>query len=230
MRYTGAMSMPPYTLIRSRRRTTALIVTPEARLVVRAPLRASDAVIEKFVRAHEAWIARAMERARRLPAPPARHFAHGEYVPYLGVSYPLTVAAHAARPLAFSPATGFVMRARDCAKARALFEAWYRAAAREYIGARAAALSQKYGISYRAVKITAARRRWGSCSSAGTLNFSWRCVMAPSRVVDYIVAHELAHRSHMNHGPRFWRLVEAMHPTYRADRSVLVRHGAFFTL
>jgi predicted metal-dependent hydrolase len=68
------------------------------------------------------------------------------------------------------------------------------------------------------------RSRWGSCSTQGRISFSWRLVMAPEAVVDYVVAHEVAHLAEMNHGPRFWRLVEALMPDSAAPRAWLKRH------
>ena len=69
------------------------------------------------------------------------------------------------------------------------------------------------------------KSRWGSCSSTGALSFSWRLVMAPEAVVDYVVAHEVAHLVEMNHGPRFWRLTQSLLPEDMApQRAWLKRH------
>ena len=68
--------------------------------------------------------------------------------------------------------------------------------------------------------------RWGSCSTSGALSFSWRLVLAPPFVLDYLAAHEVAHLGHMNHGPRFWALVERTMPRHEEARSWLRRHGA----
>ncbi|HEY6670114.1 MAG TPA: M48 family metallopeptidase, partial [Methyloceanibacter sp.] len=68
--------------------------------------------------------------------------------------------------------------------------------------------------------------RWGSCSTSGALSFSWRLVLAPPFVLDYLAAHEVAHLGHMNHGPRFWALVERSMPRHEEARSWLKKHGA----
>ncbi|MGV1014948.1 MAG: M48 family metallopeptidase, partial [Methyloceanibacter sp.] len=68
--------------------------------------------------------------------------------------------------------------------------------------------------------------RWGSCSTTGALSFSWRLVLAPPFVLDYLAAHEVAHLAHMNHGPRFWALVARTMPRYEAARSWLHKHGS----
>jgi predicted metal-dependent hydrolase len=69
------------------------------------------------------------------------------------------------------------------------------------------------------------RARWGSCSAAGRIRYSWRLVLAPEKVLDYVVAHEVAHLAEMNHSPRFWRLVGTLHDSWQHDRSWLERHG-----
>jgi predicted metal-dependent hydrolase len=69
------------------------------------------------------------------------------------------------------------------------------------------------------------RSRWGSCSSKGALNFNWRLVLAPHDVLDYVVVHEICHLVELNHGPRFWRLVERRRPNYRDSKRWLDEHG-----
>ena len=74
------------------------------------------------------------------------------------------------------------------------------------------------------VTVRDTKSRWGSCSARGCLSFSWRLVLAPESVVDYVVAHEVAHLAEMNHGPRFWRLVQSLTPDCAAPRAWLNRH------
>lgn len=76
------------------------------------------------------------------------------------------------------------------------------------------------------ISIGDAKSRWGSCAASGNIKFSWRLIMAPKAVMDYVAAHEIAHLVELNHGPRFWRLVEDLHPTFAADRAWLHQHGA----
>ncbi|MET3598158.1 M48 family metallopeptidase [Martelella mangrovi] len=83
------------------------------------------------------------------------------------------------------------------------------------------------GRSYAAISFKDTRSRWGSCSSAGNLNFSWRIAMAPLFVVDYLAAHEVAHLSEMNHGPRFWALCEKLCPQTPQARQWLKNEGSF---
>lgn len=85
-----------------------------------------------------------------------------------------------------------------------------RLAAAGYLPQRLAELARQHGVSYRRLTIRNVRTRWGSCSSAGGINLSLWLMIAPARLVDYVIIHELAHRREMNHGPGFWQEVDRM--------------------
>jgi predicted metal-dependent hydrolase len=112
---------------------------------------------------------------------------------------------------------GFVpRRVRDFLRAEAL----------RRIAVRARPHAEALGVVPRAIRLKDTKSRWGSCAPDRTLAFSWRLVMAPDWVLDYVVAHELAHLREMNHSPRFWALVEARTPHREAATEWLRRHGA----
>jgi hypothetical protein len=98
--------------------------------------------------------------------------------------------------------------------------------AREELARRARPLAARIGRKIARVSVRDTKSRWGSCSSSGNLSFSWRLIFAPEGVVDYVVAHEVAHLAEMNHGPRFWRLVENLAPGNARPRAWLDRHRA----
>jgi hypothetical protein len=91
----------------------------------------------------------------------------------------------------------------------------YTLAAKAHLPERAAYYAAQMGVTPAAVKVNGAKTRWGSCSSKGSLNFSWRLMMADDGVVDYLVVHELAHLKEMNHSPRFWAIVQNVLPDYK---------------
>ena len=103
---------------------------------------------------------------------------------------------------------------------------WLIAEARREIGERANALAARIDRPIRRLAIRDTATRWGSCSAAGGLSFSWRLVLAPPRVLDYVVAHEVAHLREMNHGGRFWRLVHELAGDPMAERAWLRRNGS----
>ncbi len=221
------MSSFSYQIVRSRRKTVSIIVYRDGRVVVRAPLRLSERAIRDLVVGKKDWIAsRQAEFARKQI--PARQFAPGETFLYLGQAFPLVITA-VQRP-ALRLTTQFELSRSYLPRARQVFERWYRLQAAQVIGERVALFAAQFNLRYQSVRIGAARTRWGSCSSKGALNFTWRLVMAPLDVVDYVVIHELAHLVVPNHSAAFWRQVESMLPDYRARRDWLKQHGHTLTL
>ncbi len=101
----------------------------------------------------------------------------------------------------------------------------YRKAAKQYIYERVEYYLPFTGGSYTALRIGDQKTRWGSCSSNKTLSFSWRLMLAPPRVLDYVVIHELCHLTYMNHSKEFWAKVESIDPDYREHRKWLKENG-----
>lgn len=220
--------MNAYRLIRSRRRTIALIVQNDGGVVVRAPLRAPEEVIRQFVESKAEWIRKQQGRARRLAAALARDYVDGETFLFLGQAYPLKIV----------PPRRPALRLTDCfelarpaqPQAEAVFIRWYRARAAEILPERVRLLAARYGCRPGGVRITSARTRWGSCSVRGTLSFPWRLVMAPPTVIDYVIVHELAHLEIRNHSPKFWARVAEWMPDYKQQVAWLRRNGRLLTL
>ena len=107
---------------------------------------------------------------------------------------------------------------------------WYKIQARKIIHDRVKHLSQLAGLHYNTMSITDTSTRWGSCSSDKNLHFNWKLIMSPPPIIDYVVAHELAHLTEMNHSRAFWETVRHMFPLYRQYRTWLKRHGHTLTI
>jgi predicted metal-dependent hydrolase len=104
---------------------------------------------------------------------------------------------------------------------------WYRSRARSVLKDTIERESERLGLTgWTRIRVGDPRGRWGSCSTRGTLSFSWRLVMTPPDVLGYVVVHELCHLRHMNHSPRFWGLLDEAWPTRREQQEWLRRHGA----
>jgi len=217
-------------IIRSDRRSIGIEIARDASLIVRAPKKTSLEAIEKVVSAKREWIAEKQQIMRqRLESIPNRAFTGGETFPLLGKEYPLFITENAMPHLSFS-GTKFVLKKRYQGQARRLFFVWYRKKASEIIPPRVEHYARLHSISYKKINISWAANRWGSASSQGTLNFSWRLVMAPISVIDYVVAHELAHLVEQNHSRRFWDKVLDMYPNYQRARQWLAENGHTLTL
>ncbi len=211
-------------IIRSKRRTLALQVAKDATLIVRAPLRLSEDFIEKFIRKNLPWIHKKQELARASAPLAPRQFREGEEFLYLGGRYRLVLAGGGMAPPLLLENSEFRLRPEYLENARGEFMAWYRARALEVLNQRVEFYSGTAGFKAGRIKINDARTRWGSCSPERNLNFSWRLIMAPAEVLDYVVVHELAHTVELNHSRKFWARVEKILPRYREARAWLRKH------
>lgn len=97
--------------------------------------------------------------------------------------------------------------------------------AEKYIIPRTHQLAKKMETTFGNITLRQQKTRWGSCSSKGNLNFNWRLVHAPTEIIDYVIIHELAHRTHLDHSAAFWSLVSKYDPAYHTHRGWLKRHG-----
>jgi hypothetical protein len=186
--------------------------------VVTIPERASFEDGIALARNHAGWIL-----GRLAAIPPRVPFVDGTVLPFLGRDHRLR---HHARTFpAVRREGGEIIvagRAEDLPRRVA---DWLRRQARIEIGARVEDKAATLGRAPGRITLRDTRSRWGSCSAAGNLSFSWRLVMAPADVLDYVVAHEVAHLAHRDHGPGFWRTVAALTGDVAAGRAWLRRHG-----
>lgn len=217
-------------LIFSSRKTLSLEIRPDASVWVRAPQKIPDRILREFVESRRDWILRKQdqvrERGQANGAGPV--FAEGGLFWFLGRRYPLRVAEKNLSGIVWNE-EAFFMAPGFLAQAGRLFEIWYRNRARRILRERVHAFASPAQLPYRSIKITGAKTRWGSCGPDGTLNFSWRLVMAPRETVDYVVAHELAHLTVRDHSPRFWRRVSELFPQYRPSRLWLRQNQSALT-
>jgi predicted metal-dependent hydrolase len=210
----------------------AIRLSPRARRVglrIDAALRRVELVLPygvppelglRFLRDKRGWI------AARLEALPQRvPFAVGAVVPVLGVPHRIRLALDAAA-LPVTIADREIRVRGDPTHVSRRVRDHLATLARDELARRARPLAA--GIDRKIARVTVrdTKSRWGSCSSSGSLSFSWRLIFAPDDVVDYVVAHEVAHLVEMNHGPRFWRLVESLAPGNARHRRWLDRHRA----
>jgi predicted metal-dependent hydrolase len=203
-------------LIRSRRRTIGLQVTSDARLIVRAPHFASQEYIQRLIQTKAGWIVSKQEYFRqKRTAMPVRRFLPGEEFLFLGERYVLAAAQDLPKAVVLDG--GLMISSVVLANAREHLENWYKAQALVYITQRVEYFGRLHGLKYASIKVNSATTRWGSCGYKDTLNFTWRLIMAPLRVVDYVVVHELMHLKQKNHSKAFWAEVARIVPDYKKD-------------
>ncbi len=218
-----------YTVVRSKRRrkTISLQVKTNGNAVIHAPYRMPLPEIEKFVMEKKGWLWRTIreheERQREIRA---KKYTAGETFLFLGEFLPLKIepVAPACDKLALL-SRQFVLASDKVSQGRELFIEWYREKAENHIVERVGHFSQVLNLIPGGVRISNARCRWGSCSQGNRLYFSWRLIMAPSPVIDYVVVHELAHMKEKNHSVRFWNLVGNLITDYSKQRIWLKDYG-----
>lgn len=212
-----------YTIKRSLRRRAISILVDEEGLRVGAPWTATHHSIERLLRKHASWVLKKLEEWQVRKAP-LRRWTDGETLMLLGMPFTLrvTAAQHAVTlrgtelHVSGIQTLSVARQVQDWMHAQAL--ACFRERVEHYRRALAIAQAPE-------VLLSSARTRWGSCHSSGRIHLNWRLVQMPVRLLDYVVAHEVAHLLEMNHSPRFWRIVGRVVPDYAACRKAL-RHEA----
>ncbi len=204
----------------ARARRISLRIEPrQGGVIVTLPERASAASARAVLLTHHDWVA---DRIARLPRPIP--LGDGGVVPLDG--RPHRIVHRPAMRGSVSLQGDEIHVAGDGAFLARRVGDWLRLHARRRLGALALAKAQAAGLTAKRVVIKDTSSRWGSCTSGGTLMFSWRLVMAPAEVQDYVVGHEVAHLRHMDHSRTFWALTEQLTP-YRAWATEwLARNGA----
>lgn len=202
----------------------SLQVTPDGQVIVRAPKSASKKTINDFILKYSDWITKKRERAHLLQKTyPPKNYNDGEIFYFLGESYKLTLTDWPSSPFIFD--NGFFLEKSYRKSARPLFIKWYRQKALEIIRERGGYYTMITRLEYNSLSITNAQSRWGSCSAKNNIRFSWRLVMAPLEIIDYVVVHELVHTRIKNHSKVFWEEVGKICPSYKQCRNWLKENG-----
>lgn len=223
-----------YELRRARRRSIGFTIGPEG-LAVSAPRWVGLAEVETALRAKSAWILRKLqeqqERARRQLA--ARvDWREGTAIPFLGESVILVLDARttgavlntAADALPGVPRLTLHLGLPEHAGAeqvRDVVQSWLQRQARRVFEERCAVYAERLGVRVRRLSLSSASTRWGSASADGAIRLNWRLVHFGVPVIDYVVAHELAHLREMNHSAAFWDVVRSVMPGYEQARAAL---------
>jgi predicted metal-dependent hydrolase len=215
-------------IIRSKRKTIAIIIHQDGRVIVRAPLKTPERLIRGFVERKSGWINEKKAQALQHPALPMRKFADGEKFLVLGRQIQMRLVEK--QKAALTLQSEFNLSRQALPQAAVVFEKWYKAYARQILDWRVQYFSALHAIPYEKIRISSARTRWGSCSSLGALSFTWRLVMAPLEVVDYVVIHELVHIKIKNHSTVFWDEVARLMPEYKKRKDWLKKNGRLLNL
>jgi predicted metal-dependent hydrolase len=224
-----------YELVRSPRRTADIVIEPDGRVIVRAPETIPPERIEDMIEAKRLWIYKNLAEWRDLNATRViREYRNGEGFLYMGRSYRLLLVSDQEEPLLLK-AGRFCLR-RDLVDqgevpaAKAAFRDYFVTRGMERISQRVAYFAPKVGVNAGKINVRELGSRWASCSPSGNLAFHWRCMMAPPKIIDYIVVHELCHMRHLDHSDAFWNEVDKVMPDYSERKEWLRKNGAAMDL
>jgi hypothetical protein len=221
------------------RRLTLRISHRDRHPVMTVPMDCSTEEAAAFLNRHMSWL---RQRIEALPAPVPFH--HGAVIPLRGKMHMIEFVGPERRrgvvsiQRSLGPASKLRKQKRAAKKtlprlkvagvenhAPRRLKDWLREQARKDLDERVSWHAENLGLCPKKLSIRDQASRWGSCSSSGVLSFSWRLILAPHFVLDYVAAHEVAHLREMNHGDEFWSLVQQTYPRLRSAQSWLVAHG-----
>ena len=199
-----------YQVVRSNRKSVALVIDNEANIIVRAPNLMPDAMIAEYVQKKKRWI---NEKQHQVMVFSENHspivVKTGENIMYLGSNY--AMIKDIVDVVEVSGNELLIPEEYDIDD----MMVWLKDQAIQTITERVAIYSNIMGVTPEAVKLSEAKARWGSCSKKNNLNFAWRLIMCPLFVIDYVVVHELSHIIYKNHSAAFWARVKTVLPNYK---------------
>ena len=225
----------PYILKRSpkRKKTISVQISSKAEVVVSAPHFTKDYEIDRFVQEKQNWIQKTIQKQKATQLQNmGKEFVSGENFYYLGMPYPLEIFFQKNLPagLVFWSNRFYLNCPEDQFNRKKYFIIWYKTKAKEYFTGRAGYFGKILQLQPHSIRITSAKTRWGSCSGENNLAFSFRLIMAPPAVIDYVIVHELMHIKEKSHSSKFWKLIEAVRPEYKLHRRWLKENGHKFIL
>ena len=217
--------MTPYThKTHPHSRSIKIHVEPNGEVVVTTPKFIPKWSINAMVKKSDAWIQKQLVKIEQ-----RKEFGETLYtIKLFGKTYHKKIHLQADQPIGIQIIKNelLINPIEDKPeKVSSEINRFLKSTAQRYIIPRTKLLATKMKIEFNRITLRQQKTRWGSCSSQGNLNFNWRLVHCPTKVIDYVIIHELAHRRHMDHSTAFWNLVRKHDPEYSKHRGWLKRHG-----
>lgn len=213
------------------RKTMSISVEPPNNITVVAPVGTSEEEIKEVVKSKGAWIVQKLFEFRNIESKRVnREFVNGESFMYLGRNYSLqihideTLQNNSSVKL-FRGKFHVYVKEKNDELIKAAMEAWYREKTEEQVKKRIKYYQKFFNKKPMDIKVKEQKKRWASCTSNNELLFNWRCVMAKSIALDYIVVHEMCHMYYMNHSQEFWDLVSSVMADYEVRKEWLRDYG-----
>jgi predicted metal-dependent hydrolase len=206
-------------IIRSSKRQTAAIKIQKGKVFVMVPEGLTIVAIESLVAKKTRWIKQKLAIQNEIIAIKPKEFVTGESFSFLGRNHPLKIES-GLYPVINLHQDELVVSVRDktadnASTIKQLLIKWYKQQAESQLRDKTGSYSRIIGVNPTSITIKSFKSRWGSCSIAGGIQYNWKIIIAPERIVNYVVIHELCHILHHNHSPAFWKAVERYCHDYR---------------
>ena len=221
-----------YKVIKTDRRRTASIAVKDNAVLVTVPRTLSDDKVHAIVVKKKTWIKDKLnyyEQTQNLSK--TKEYISGEGFAYLGRNYRLKVLSGKLKEVQFKNGKLVVHIPKEYSKSRKestvkkLLEQWYQERALVKLQEKTKRLARKVGVEPKSVTIKSYKGRWGGCNSKQELFFNWKIIIAPNRIVDYVVTHELVHLIHHDHGKSYWKRLKSVFPEYEDCKEWLKVNG-----
>jgi predicted metal-dependent hydrolase len=214
---------------RTNRAKSATIKVEEGVVVVVVPKTLTQVRIKQLLDDKAQWIKQKIALHPQVPVPHEKQYVSGEAFSYLGRNYRLKVTEGELTPIKLVQGCLSMTVPKVASQHRMIRDAltsWYRRRAEQKLREKLIRYSLIVGVETNGYKVKSFQSRWGSCTPRGRVDFNWKIIMAPNRVVDYVVVHELCHLKQHDHSPQFWKLVESIMPDYAESKEWLRVNGA----
>ena len=219
----------PVEVIRTDRRRSASIYLDGEGIKVRVPKGLSDSHVRDLITRKSPWIKRKLNEVKLTVLPKPKEFVSGETFSYLGRNYRLKVLRGDPPSLklrgGYLEATISRSSKTKEEEVRSLLVDWYRRHAQKRLEEKTHRYAKILQVEPKSISIKNYKSRWGSCSTTEDISYNWRIVMAPHRIVDYVIVHELCHLLEHNHSAIYWRHVERIIPDFQECRKWLKRNS-----
>jgi hypothetical protein len=224
-----------YFIVQSKgRRTADIVVERDGQILVRLPERMPVQTADQIIEQKRYWIYKSLAEWRDLNSTRVlREFRSGEGFLYLGSSYRLSLVPDQEDPLILKDGRFRLRRTlaeNGLASAKQAFQDFYIVKGSERLERRIAFFASKVGVKVRKMEVKELGYRWGSCSNDGSVRFHWKVMMAPPKIIDYIVVHELCHLHQRDHDDAFWNEVDKVMPDFSDRKTWLRQNGAALDL
>lgn len=220
-------------VIRTQRTKSADVRVENGAVSVVVPLELDIDRIGKILNDKRQWISQKIYLHQDALPANQKEYVSGESFPYLGRNYRLKVHRGEFKPVKLIEGRLLLTLPEDCQQPEKIRNAlvhWYKHHAQKKLQEKAQRYAAIIGVEPKSIYVKDFKSRWGSCSSNGNIDFNWKIILAPNRMVDYVVVHELCHLIHHDHSLNFWKEVERVLPDYEACKCWLKENSVNLSL